>query len=748
MTATSTVPTRTPAREHRSFSVPPRLTTLMFGVTAFFGAGMLFLVQPMIARMLLPSYGGAATVWSTSSLFFQVVLLLGYVYTDRSSRLGSRRQRMLHCVVLLLPLLVLPLVLPSDAAPPAGMSPVLWLLRTLAVVVGVPFLVLATTGPLLQKRYSWLGLARSSDPYFLFAASNLGSFVGLLAYPFLIEPFFSLDQQERLWSIGFVVFIALTGCCLLLPGARRPTEMAATGAAVAANDPESEELDSERVPVARVVSWTALAFLSSALMLAVTSHITTDIAAIPLLWVLPLGIYLASFVGAFARHSRQPPVLVTRIAVLLAAIASFSALVGVAHQPVWLAIAIQMVMLALVAFAAHARLAADRPRPARLTTFYLVVAVGGALGGLLNGVIAPLLFDRVLEYPLLIVTVPLLMLGLDRDGRSSEEGRRRRRVRLLTVAVLLLLPAAGLAVAVHGAPTASLLLALAGCSVLVWSLTPSPRLLCAVLVASQLVLLVSSDVGVIDRRRTFYGSLSVKATADQHLLYDGTTLHGTQFLNSQSSDPTSYYARSGPLGDVFQSRRFRDVAVVGLGAGTVAAYGEPGQAITFFEINPAVVSVARDPQLFTYLTDSPADVNVVTGDGRLGLQSTPEVSEDLIILDAFSSDSIPVHLLTQEAVQMYAARLRPGGLLAFHISNNIFDLQPVLRADADALGWEGVVGRGGASDAEGATPSTWVVLAPTAEDLRGLDSRPGWSPLPARSVAWSDDYSSVLHVLR
>jgi SAM-dependent methyltransferase len=440
-------------------------------------------------------------------------------------------------------------------------------------------------------------------------------------------------------------------------------------------------------------------------------------------------------------------VLVTRIAVLLAAIASFSALVNVVHQPVWLAITIQMVMLALVAFAAHSRLAADRPRPARLTTFYLIVAVGGALGGLLNGVIAPLLFDRVLEYPLLIVTVPLLMLGLDRHGPSSEEERRRRRVRLLVVGVLLLVPAAGLAVAVHGAPTASLLLSLAGCSALVWSLTRSPRLLCATLVVAQLALLVSSDVGVIDRRRTFYGSLSVRATADQHLLYDGTTLHGTQFLNSRSSEPTSYYARSGPLGDVFRSRSFRDVAVVGLGAGTVAAYGEPGQAMTFFEINPAVVSVARDPHLFTYLADSPADVNVVTGDGRLGLLSTPEASEDLIILDAFSSDSIPVHLLTQEAVQMYAARLRPGGLLAFHISNNTFDLQPVLRADADALGWVGVVGAGGASDA-GAVPSTWVVLAPTVDDLRGLDSRPGWGPLPPRSVAWTDDYSSVLRVLR
>jgi spermidine synthase len=267
-------------------------------------------------------------------------------------------------------------------------------------------------------------------------------------------------------------------------------------------------------------------------------------------------------------------------------------------------------------------------------------------------------------------------------------------------------------------------------------------------VVSQAALLVASDAGVIDRQRTFYGSLSVKATSTQHLLYDGTTLHGTQFLDSRSSVPTSYYARSGPLGDVFASRAYHDVAVVGLGAGTIAAYGEPGQSMTFFEINPAVVRVARDPHLFTYLTDSRAKVRVVTEDGRLGLEAAPQASFDLIVLDAFSSDSIPVHLLTEEALRTYAARLRPGGLLAFHISNNTFDLRPVLRADADALGWAGIVGSGQGDD-PGATTSTWVVLAPTdTPALRTLEHRPGWGPLPARSVAWTDDYSSVLRVLR
>jgi hypothetical protein len=747
MPVVSEVPTRAPARLTMLIRLPPGLTTLAFSVTAFFGAGMLFLVQPMVARLLLPSYGGSATVWSTCSLFFQVVLLLGYVYTDRTTRLGPRRQRLVHCVVLLLPLVVLPLALPSDAAPQADVSPVLWLLRTLALVVGVPFLVLATTGPLLQKRYSWLGLDRSSDPYFLFAASNLGSFVGLLAYPFLIEPFFSLHQQERLWSICFVVFIVLTGYCLLLPGGTVDGQKERTRAAQDETISGDADGESEQLPLTRILRWTAYAFLPSALMLAVTSHITTDVAAIPLLWVVPLGIYLATFVGAFARTSRRPQVLVSRIAVLLAVIASLSARINLQYQPVWLAIAVQMVMLAVVAFSAHSRLAADRPRPARLTTFYLVVAVGGALGGLLNGVVAPLVFDRVLEYALVIVVVPLLMLGLEGRRRSGEEARDPRRVRPLQWGASLLVLSAVLVVIVPGAPTASVLLALAGCSTLIWVLTRSPRILCALLVASQLALLVSSDVGVIDRRRTFYGSLSVKATDGQHLLYDGTTLHGTQFLGSRAAEPTSYYARSGPLGDVFRSRTFHDVAVVGLGAGTVAAYGEPGEKMTFFEINPAVVSVARDPRLFTYLTDSAADIEVVTGDGRLGLHAEPDASEDLIILDAFSSDSIPVHLLTREAARMYAARLRPGGLLAFHISNNIFDLRSVLRADADDLGWVGVVGTGDGNGA-GATPSIWVVLAPTAQDLDGLDGRPGWTLLPSRSTTWTDDYSSVLRVLR
>jgi spermidine synthase len=405
-----------------------------------------------------------------------------------------------------------------------------------------------------------------------------------------------------------------------------------------------------------------------------------------------------------------------------------------------------MVMLALVAFASHARLAADRPETSQLTTFYLVVAIGGALGGLLNGVVAPLLFDRVLEYALLIVVVPLLLLGLrvNRD-EIPDEARRRRRVRLLGVAVGLLVLVA--AIAVVARDSRGLLLALLVAGLLAWPLTRSPRVLCVVLVVLQVLLLVASNVDIIDRRRTFYGSYSTKATSEEHILYDGTTLHGTQFLDARSADPTSYYTRSGPLGDVFGLRRFQDVAIVGLGAGTMAAYGEPGQSMTFDEIDQADVDIASDPHLFTYLADSKADIRVVVGDGRIGLAAAPKASYDLIVLDAFSSDSIPVHLLTREAAAMYAERLRPGGLLVFHITNHTFDLRPVMRGLADSLGWVGIVGDRESHD-PGASPSTWVVLAPTTQDLDAIAHREGWTPLPARSVGWTDDYSSVLRVLR
>jgi SAM-dependent methyltransferase len=419
--------------------------------------------------------------------------------------------------------------------------------------------------------------------------------------------------------------------------------------------------------------------------------------------------------------------------------------------PVWVMVLLQMVMLALVAYAAHARLAADRPDPARLTTFYLVVATGGALGGLLNGVVAPLLFDRVLEYALLVAATPLLLIGQGRGGRAPRpldpERARRRRTALLAAAVAVLVPAAVLAPTFggrSGAGSQLAVMAAVAAIALVLPLYPRASLVAVVLVLA--VPLVVESRGVIEHRRTFYGSYAVEASEEIHRLRHGTTLHGLQYLDERREIPTTYYARSGPLGDVFTMPDLRDIGVVGLGVGTVAAYGQQGQRFSFYEIDEEIVEVARDPALFTYLRDTEADVRTVVGDGRLLVAREPEASFDLLVLDAFSSDAIPVHLLTVEAMRDYAARLRPEGVLAVHISNRVFDLRPVINGAADALGWEALASVKH-EPTPGATPSSWVVLGREGA-LDEIAGRGGWNPLPDESVEWTDDFSSILSVLR
>ncbi len=744
------------AADRRATGAGTVVLVVAFTATAFLGAGLLFVVQPMVARLVLPAYGGSATVWSTSSLFFQVLLLLGYLYTHVTTRhLGRRWQPPLHLLVLLLPLLVLPITIPADVVPPAGTSPIGWLLRVLAVTIGLPFLVVSTTGPLVQRWYSWTGGPRADDPYFIFAASNLGSFGGLLAYPFLIEPNLTLVQQRSLWSWAFVGFAVLTGGCGIATWLRSRATLGPRSAVQPA--PPLEPLGLGRRCVAR---WTVLAFVPSAMMLAVTSHISTDIAAIPLLWVVPLAIYLATFVAAFARRSRVVPRGVVRVAVG----ATFAALVAsllTFRVPTWLDITLNLTMLALVSYAAHARLAAERPPVRQLTAYYLVISMGGALGGLLNGVIAPLVFDRVLEYALVAVLVPLVLVSRSArrrqpvPGVSAEQAQApdpdppRNWVRLVNgglvavvvggvgVLLLLRLPPDGRALS---------LLAIAFAVLFGWRVGTRRVEATGVLVVVVIAVLVLATPGTIERSRTFYGSYRVSESGDMHQLSHGTTLHGSQFTDARRTEPTTYYARSGPLGAVFSLKAFHDVAVVGLGAGTIAAYGEPRERMTFVEIDPEVARIARDPRLFTYLRDSSAAVEVRIGDGRLVMGKIPDHSLDLVVLDAFSSDSIPVHLLTREAMEVYASKLAPGGLIAVHISNRVFDLRPVVVAGAEALGLDAVLGQGDVGD-DGATATAWVVLG-DASTSNALLAKPGWSRIDVAPVVWTDDYSSILSVLR
>jgi MFS family permease len=743
--------TDTLARTHRvepptrSLRRSPGLVAL-FASTAFLGAGLLFVVQPMVARLVLPSFGGSATVWSTSSLFFQLLLLVGYVYAHATTRrLGRRWQPPAHLLTLLAPLVVLPIALPSGATPSSDVSAELWLLRVLTLMIGLPFFVIATTGPLLQRWYSWSEGPRADDPYFLFAASNLGSFAGLLAYPLLVEPFLTLEQQRGGWSLGFVLFVTLMVACGFTTRGSRPPRPAVVV------DESRARWTMQPLDLLTIGRWVVLAFLPSGLMLAVTAHISTDIAAIPLLWVLPLGIYLATFVVAFARTSRVVPTIAVRVAVASTFLAAAAALLHAA-TPVLLAVGINMAMLGSVAFVAHARLATERPEVGHLTSFYLIIAAGGALGGLLNGLIAPIVFDRVVEYQFLVVLVPLVIVV----PRVAAEGEVRETIRSVTKRPLTRIAAVAIAVPVTvlmatrlegwADGLAVVLLAL-GLALLSGWLLSSRRVVPALVLALVFAgLSVYADREVLEYRRTFFGSYRVLASGEQHSLAHGTTLHGTQWLDERRDEPTTYYSLSGPLGSVFAMDGISDVGVVGLGVGTIAAYGTPERAFNFIEIDPEIVEIARDPSLFTYLRDSQAQITTTVGDGRLEISKLTEGSLDMVLLDAFSSDSIPIHLLTVDAMRTYSDRLRPGGLLVVHISNRVLDLAPVLSGSAEELGWPGRVAIGGTG--AGATPSRWVVLSADDARLDKLQGATEWKPLPKRTVTWTDDYSSILSVLQ
>ncbi len=717
----------------------------LFTVTAMLGASLLFAVEPLVAKLLLPDYGGSATVWSTSSLFFQIVLLMAYLYAHWSTKLlGPRWQPRVHFLVLCIPLLALPLALPGHAGPGES-HPIWWLLRALVLCVGLPFAVLATTGPLLQRWFSWTDHPRAHDPYFLFAGSNLGSFAGLLAYPLVIEPHLTLGEQRAWWSAGCLAFLLLTGVCGIaaLRGSR---------AAVVPSDIPRETPSSPPVRGRRIAVWLALAFLPSTLMLGVTAHLSTDVAAIPLLWVVPLAIYLATFVAAFARQTRKPCVWAVRVAVALAVPAALLA-VAPGTAPVSVSIVLDLALLWFVGYAAHARLAADRPEPTRLTQFYVVISIGGALGGLLNGLVAPLVFDRVLEYQLDLLLIPLLLLGLVAQPTRRVLARfPAPAARVLEGGGVLFAMAVCLAIVVTIVDQGAVTLAAAVVAVSLAGWLMSHRLN-ALLIALVAVAIVGSTVqgrGVIERERSFYGSYRVASSDGVHTLVHGTTVHGTQFLDpDKSAVPTSYYSRKGPLGDVFQrlDDRFDRVGVVGLGAGTIAAYGRVGQSMAFYELDPLVVDMAEDATLFTYLRDSSAAISVEAGDGRLLIAQEPEGSFDLIVLDAFSSDAIPVHLLTREAMAVYASKLTADGVLVVHVSNRVFDLKPVLASAAASQRWSGAVGTSDVTQGEQAA-STWVALSRDRASVDSMLSLPDWRPLPAApSVVWTDDYSSVLSVL-
>jgi hypothetical protein len=729
-----------------------RLLVPLFGVTLFVSAALLFSVQPMFAKMVLPLLGGSPAVWNTCMVFFQATLLAGYAYAHvATASLGLGRQAVMHVALSLTPFLVLPIAIPREWTPPAEGSPVLWLLALLVGALGLPFFVLSASAPLLQAWFTRARRCEASDPYVLYAASNLGSMTALVGYPIVVEPNLRLAEQSRLWAAGYgVLLVLVVGCAATLwrsgpsPG-RNGAPWTATG-------------KEDRPSAWRRLRWLTLSFVPASLMLGLTTYLSTDISPMPLLWVVPFSLYLLTFVLAFSSHRLLPEALLRRCWPLLV-VPLVMTLALQALRPLWLLVTLHVLTFFLAAMLCHAELARSRPHPDHLTEFFLWLAAGGVLGGIFNALIAPQLFEGVVEYPLVLVLACLI--------RPSPAAPRRLSLWLdfgvpLSLGAVVL----GLSRAVRAGslpdPAATLLIG------------GVPALLCfairhqrigfplAVGVVMAAPMLLGAERGrIVHRERSFFGVYRVELdAAGQHrILFSGTTVHGWQSLDpDRAREPLAYFHRTSPIGQVFSAfsgpGAKADVAIVGLGTGSLACYGEPGQRFTFYEIDPAVQRIASDPRYFTFLRLCAPRIQVVLGDARRSLVSAPDGHYGLIVLDAFSSDAIPVHLLTREALMLYLQKLAKDGILAFHISNRHLDLQPVLD---DLARDEGLIGLAqhdlhltSVEMASGKAKSQWVALARRWEDLGRLADDPRWSRLGRRphAVAWSDDFSNLLGVIR
>jgi hypothetical protein len=713
-----------------------------YPLAIFVGAGLLFLVEPMCAKMVLPLLGGTPAVWNTCMVFFQAGLLLGYAYAHfLPNRMGLGRHAALHVILLAAAVFTLPFALPD--AVPVGWHPVAWLLLALVWAIGAPFVLVSATAPLLQRWFAHGAGSALRDPYWLYAASNLGSFAGLLSYPLVIEPGLSLDGQRWFWLYGYLALVVLTALCL--PGrGRRP---AVPAAAVTKTPP---------TPWPRRLRWVLLAMIPSSLMLSVTTYLTTDIAPVPLLWIIPIGLYLLTFVVAFAGRELIPQAVVHRwvpLAVLVAVVVRLLE----ASDPLPVVLMVLLLVFFWLALACHGELALDRPAPDRLTEFYLAIAIGGALGGVFNGLVAPLIFTRLTEYPLMLVLAAVVCGPSVRAWPSRGDWVWAIALGATTVGLV------AIAQAVQVTP-GQLSVALVFAVPLVVTYAWHSRAwrfalgLTGILLASELYHGVNGTP--IYRERSYFGVHLVADRNGLRRLVHGGTVHGMESLRpGERGIPLTYYHPTGPIGQVMAAladdARLERVGLVGLGAGSLAYYSGTGQRWTFYEIDPGVIRIASNPSLFTFLRDARGTVALVKGDGRLQLRASSE-RFGVLVLDAFGSDAIPLHLLTHQALELYLDRLDPNGVIAIHISNNYVDLEPVLanlaRSFSPALACYVRNDTSLTDDdrASGKFPSTWMILARHKDDLPPSLRGGGWRPAQPREDLrpWTDDYSNLWQVFR
>lgn len=706
----------------------------------------------MAAKMLLPIFGGSPAVWTAAMLFFQVALLGGYAYAHFSNRsLGPPKQRFLHIVFLAAALLTLPVSTHSaifktfEQKATSTSQPALLVFGLLALTVGAGYFVVSTGAPVLQRWFATTDDPHAKDPYFLYALSNFGSMVGLFAYPFIIEPRFGLAEQAVMWRNGFAVLLILVLICAAF--------VKATPVALAEEKPA--EAPSEITWKQRRL-WMFYSAVPSSLLLGSTSYISSNIAPVPLIWVVPLAIYLLTFMLAFAskpvlKHSflgRFLPILIVPLA--------FTQCIE-ATEPLAFLAGFHMVVLFAAAWMCHSYLAENRPPARDLTEFYLWLSVGGALGGLFNSLVAPQIFATYAEYPIAIICACLLRPQMSKYKHDWVWFAIIAGISLVAMlAVKNILPPgqlrAGLAI---GIPLGAAFVAMD--RVRVFALSLGFIFLCVN------VLQIAAPGMVLTTKRSFFGVHRVLQNKEYRSLVHGNTTHGRQSSREAFANlPLTYYYPNGPIGQIFDKAPFmsrvKKVGLVGLGVGSLAAYGKPGQEFTYFEIDPEVLYLARDSGYFTFLKNAKANMQYVLGDARLTLAQEPDKSYDLLVLDAFSSDAIPTHLLTLEALQMYQRKLAPGGIIAFHVSNRYLDLAPVIALTARKANlwtYSQVDAAVGEDEKLGKTQSRWLVLLQDPGQRDDL-----WKPVGSRSIkmasnwdeidigpdvkAWTDDYVNVL----
>ncbi len=731
---------------------PPKhyFLIFLFSFTLLTSASLMFILQPLFGKILLPLLGGSPAVWNSCMVFYQTLLFLGYSYAHLiSQRLSSKSQILLHGIITVFSLITIPVALSGNMQPPTEGNPTIWIFSTLATAIGLPFFVISTTSPLMQKWFANLGY---NDPYFLYAASNIGSLIALLSYPFLIEPQIGLTAQRMNWSIGYGVLCTLILVCGFFLWTHKNKA-----------NTQSETFKNHDALSWRVkLHWFLLAFVPSSLLLGLTNFISTDIASVPLLWIIPLTVYLLSFVFVFSQWGEKIHAWIIKLQALFLVPFVAYAFINPADLPYWIYLILHVIAFFFAIMVCHGELAKHRPQTQHLTTYYLIMSFAGMLGGMFNTFIAPVIFSGIYEYPLMIVAALLLRPSLNRLTLKET-------VTQLIDPALLLIVGVGLFVFVDNLIGYFDGIAISLMILMLFTFFTRKRVITfagltgVIIVSAMTVHGLSSNT--LMQQRTFFGVLAVRDSTlinEQnqpeiyHELFHGTTKHGAQRLSPELQQiPLTYYSQPSPMGQLFKEFNAENqnwkIGAVGLGAGALACYAKPSQQWTFYEIDPLVVSTAKNTAYFSYLDKCAPNAEMKVGDARLSLEKETDGSFDLLMMDAFSSDAVPTHLLTKEAIELYFKKLKPNGILAFHITNRHLSIKKVLSVHAEQLHLAALIQEfKPKKDIPLVVATDWVVMAKNKAVLNSLQqSQLGqWQKMPLYFdlAIWTDDFTNIIDI--